>query len=133
MSWMKVIIIGDDIEKQMVPFKEKEYDGENDSEVDNPNAKWDWYSPWECWQHETSIPLKNGKEVANALIQDIDIEKLTSFALIYKGKWLQKGNMGWCGQSDTTDESEAAYFLKMRSILKGLPKDTKITLIEAHI
>ena len=149
MSLLKIIVIGDNIEKQMAPFKEIEisyywnedaetyaqyeakYDAVND--ILNANAKWDWWSAWKVEEHETSIPLKNGGEVASALIQNVDIDKITCWAIIYNGEWLEKGKMGWWGESDTTNKSENEFFLKMRNILKSLPNNTKITLIEGHI
>lgn len=57
---------------------------------------------------------------------------MVPFAVVHKGKWYQKGEMGWFGMSsDEMNQDEwNSEFWKM---INSLAPDTKLTLIDCHI
>lgn len=57
----------------------------------------------------------------------------TLWAMLYDGKWYERGEMGWFGMSDTTDESLADYATTFWATVRALPADTVVTCVDCHI
>lgn len=55
-----------------------------------------------------------------------------TFALVKDGEWYEKGKMGWWGMSSDEMEQET-WNSKFNELLKGLPEDTIVTLVDCHI
>ena len=57
---------------------------------------------------------------------------VSPFALLYKGKWIERGEMGWFGAvsngKDIDTWADAVW-----EIIKSLPEDELITMIDCHI
>lgn len=54
------------------------------------------------------------------------------YAVVKDGKWIAKGNMGWFGMSnDTEDQSD--WNRKVNEMLDAMPDDTPITVVDCHI
>jgi hypothetical protein len=76
--------------------------------------------------------LKNGARVDQTQIQFIKGKIEPTFAVVKDGEWYEKGNMGWWAiVSD--EKKEKAWHKEFHSLLKGLPKKTVVTLVDAHI
>lgn len=113
----KTIVIGDNVEEQL-----KHFDQEVWSDKDcNENGKWDWYTIEEGrWE---GILLKNGLCSKVTLIQDVVIDELECAILLYNGEWME---------CPFFRKDDGSFTLKMRNILKNLPNNTKITLVDIH-
>ena len=98
----------------------------------NPNAKWDWYSEGGRWNGV--LVTKNGKEVNEANVSEIDFDKTdVPFAFVDPmGRWYERGEMGWCAvvsnEKDPNDW-EKCY----RDFIKTLGDDVTVTVIDCHI
>lgn len=56
----------------------------------------------------------------------------STFAVLMNGKWYQKGEMGWFGvASDEKDQDK--WQDEFDKLLKELPPDTRITIVDCHI
>lgn len=53
--------------------------------------------------------------------------------LTHDGQWLEQGEMGWFGVSDTTVASKTGYLEVARAYLDSVDDDMIISLIDAHI
>lgn len=53
--------------------------------------------------------------------------------LTLDGEWWEKGQMGWFGMSDRTDDAEAVYLAKANTYIDALPDDAWIVLVDCHI
>jgi hypothetical protein len=109
----------------------------------NPKCKWDWYEiggRWsgmlkikDCPEYPDDIESKKYGYADSIRLCDIDFEgmkKLETFAIIKDGEWYEKGQMGWWGISENSDEKWQEEFDKL---LKTLPKDTLLTIVDCHI
>ncbi len=56
----------------------------------------------------------------------------TPYAMVYKGKWYQKGDMGWWGIS-TNEMSESEWNKKVRELIMSLPDNTLLSNFDCHI
>ena len=57
---------------------------------------------------------------------------ISTFAILFEGKWYEKGNMGWWGLvSNEKDENE--WDDEFNKLLNNLPDDTLLTLVDCHI
>lgn len=112
-----VIVVGDNVDELMAPFEEKY--NETTEEID---GHWDWYvierGRW------TGFLLKDGSYAKKAFIEEIDIDELHVWALLYNGKWLER--------SYEKEESDK-FHREMKTILKNLPNKTQVTLVDAHL
>lgn len=57
---------------------------------------------------------------------------LVPYAVVYKGKWTAKGEMGWWGFSNDT-VSEEEWCEHVARLYDDLPPDTLLTLVDCHI
>lgn len=54
------------------------------------------------------------------------------FSVVKDGKWYEKGEMGWFGMSHN-DKDEDTWNTEFWSILKSLPPNTQLTLVDCHV
>lgn len=129
-------------------------DGEFDKEMndygywENPNAKWDWYVIGGRWSN--NVLLKNDGRCDFAKLKDINFgvdnkryvknirlrnSKHRTFALITPdGKWYEKGQMGWFGFEDTTNETIKNYDKNFENIVNSEEyRDYYFVLVDCHI
>lgn len=91
----------------------------------NPDAKWDWWTQGGRWSGQVVGPDDEAR------VGDLDLDTVSSFAMIdLEGRWLEKGEMGWFAV--VSDEKED-WPEEQAEILRGLPKDAWLTLIDCHI
>lgn len=57
---------------------------------------------------------------------------LSTYAVVYKGEWSARGEMGWFGCSDDK-VSQDAWDRLFNDLIDGLPDDTQITVVDCHI
>lgn len=55
-----------------------------------------------------------------------------TFAVVKDGVWYEQGQMGWFAVA-TDEKDESAWDDQVRLLLDGLPDDTLLTLVDAHI
>jgi hypothetical protein len=129
MSHFTVLVIGDNPEKQLAPFKEDLYDNTN------PNGKWDWYSLGGRWSD--FFKIKNKETCLDcALKKDIDFEGMKAegfsptFAVLNNGKWYESGSMGWWGIVSNEDIS---WDSKFQELLASIPDDTLLSVYDCNI
>jgi hypothetical protein len=53
-----------------------------------------------------------------------------TYAFVIDGKWFGRGDMGWWGMSSNVDDGWDEKFFEM---LKEIPEDTMLTLVDCHI
>lgn len=59
-------------------------------------------------------------------------QAIQTFAVVYKGKWYERGNMGWWGV--VTEEKDIdRWDDEFDKLLKSLPPDTWLTAVDCHI
>jgi hypothetical protein len=56
-----------------------------------------------------------------------------TYALLVDGEWHEPGEMGWFGMSGKTPDSDRAYTEKYWEIVRGLPADATVTVVDCHI
>lgn len=96
----------------------------------NPESHWDWYEIGGRWKDY--FELKNGSKADQAKVGQIKKEIKPTFAVVKDGEWYEKGEMGWWGIT-RNEKAEAKWDKEFKKLLKGLPKDTLVTLVDAHI
>ena len=69
----------------------------------------------------------------NTYIERARLEAITTYALVYEGKWIEPGAMGWWGMSSDTEESRNEYAKKFNELIDSLPDDTTLTVVDCHI
>lgn len=80
------------------------------------NKEWDDLDPYLIDKKE--FQTKAGRNV------------FITFALLKEGKWYEKGKMGWWAcVSDEDDNWEEKFF----ELIKGVPEDTLLTVVDCHI
>lgn len=68
----------------------------------------------------------------DAYVQAARDRALSPYAVVHKGEWCAKGEMGWFGMSD--DKVKQGDWNKLVSdLIDGLPDDTLLTLVDCHI
>jgi len=55
------------------------------------------------------------------------------FALLHNGEWITAGDMGWWGISSDTPDSRLEYAAKFFEVVRALPPETKVTVVDCHI
>lgn len=92
-------------------------------------------------------PLKEGEEAPFNLYKEqyyLDLygtkeryaeqqAKFITFALLYEGEWYEKGNMGWFGMSDETNESRLEYEQIFDRILSEADGEDYLVIVDCHI
>lgn len=98
----------------------------------NPNSKWDWYEKGGRWSG--NIKTKNGLEVDETTVGDVDIDNTTTpYAFVTTGgEWVERGQMGWFSLS-SNDKDEDDWDKEFRDYVKSLGSDVRMTLIDCHI
>lgn len=88
----------------------------------NPNAKWDWW---------TVGGRYDGKLDGSNCKQKKDVEcAVTSFALLWDGKWYERGEMGWFASVSNENDNWAEDFKKLYDTIPG---DKWLTVVDCHI
>ena len=128
-------------------------------ETTNENAKWDWYQQggryrgalklkepnpdaplYTGWQWRNSKDadteyerLKAEGRCDQALVKDVvNLDTLIPFAVVKDGEWHERGEMGWW--AIVSDEKEEDVWAnEVRELVKDLPEDTLLTIIDCHI
>jgi hypothetical protein len=57
---------------------------------------------------------------------------MVPFAVVKDGQWYQKGEMGWWGMS-TDEMTQDEWNTKFWEMIKALPPETELTLLDCHI
>lgn len=57
----------------------------------------------------------------------------STWALLHNGVWSERGDMGWFGMSDATDESTAKATADFWQIVRALPPEQLVTVVDCHI
>lgn len=86
-------------------------------------AKFDWFGV------DLEVEYGSGRE---AYVQRCVNRTSVPFAVLYDGKWYQKGEMGWFGMSSdkmTQEQWNEEYW----KLLETLEPDTLLTLVDCHI
>ena len=100
----------------------------------NPKSKWDWYVIGGRWSG--NLKMKDGKEVDDALVSEIDWDKTDiPFAFITPdGEWYERGEMGWWA-CVSNEKEPADWEDEFKIAVKEFSKDDKIcvTLVDCHI
>lgn len=55
------------------------------------------------------------------------------FALLHNGEWITAGDMGWFGMSSDTPDSRLEYAAKFFEVVRALPADTRVTVVDCHV
>ena len=129
----------------------------------NENAKWDWYIEGGRWNGSIKTkdgeyvnfatlgdidfsPFTDEdyeeEEVENwdgtkyrPLKADVKFrltENSAPFCVIIDGEWFERGQMGWWGVATNEDDKET-WNAKFAELIKELPQDSQVTLIDFHI
>jgi hypothetical protein len=56
-----------------------------------------------------------------------------TYALLYKGEWIEPGEMGWFGVSTKTPATDRDYNKKFWEVVRSLPEGTLVTVVDCHI
>lgn len=56
-----------------------------------------------------------------------------TWGVLHAGEWIERGEMGWFGMSDATNDSIGAYAKRFREIVEALPADTPVAVVDCHI
>ena len=67
-----------------------------------------------------------------AYVADRRCASLSTFAVVYKGEWYEKGEMGWFG-CVSDEKSKYDWSAQFMDILESLPDDTLLTVVDCHI
>jgi hypothetical protein len=55
------------------------------------------------------------------------------YAMLYKGEWLSKGDMGWFGITTGENMTDAEWARRVSELYDAMPGDTLLTLVDCHI
>lgn len=55
------------------------------------------------------------------------------YAVLYKGEWIEPGEMGWFGCDCSTEDSNEKFRTTYREILKNLEPETWLSMVDCHI
>lgn len=151
MSHYTVMVVGDDIEKQLSPFQEnnmgdcpEEYleDIEIDGHKyrDNPNAKWDWYSLGGRWsgmikvkkgkygQHGSPGVFKNKTGIDSAIKKDIaNFDKILTNSFLKEGVWSSKDEYAY------NKDGETAWKIRFLLLKESVKDNERISIVDCHI
>lgn len=118
----------------------------------NPNSKWDWYSLGGRWSGcfiklkdgaigvsgRGSLVMDNKPGIDQAYKKDIDFEKIERkefipYAVIYKGEWISRGDMGWWGITTKEHFNEEEWEKKVWELIDSVPDVTLFSFYDLHI
>jgi len=93
----------------------------------NPNAKWDWYVVGGRW-----AGLFDGENIVQKKRFVYNIKEHATFAFLYNGEWIERGQMGWWGivSNESTEED---WFASVKKIYDAIPEDHYLTVVDCHI
>lgn len=57
---------------------------------------------------------------------------ITTWAILYRGEWSEKGSMGWFGMS-SGDMRQGEWNRLFNELIDGLPEDTLLSVVDCHI
>ncbi len=123
----------------------------------NPDSKWDWWCQggrfrgrlklkepnedaplYTGWQYDDNDKkeyecLKKEGYCDQALAGDVsNLDEFVPFAIVKDGEWYERGEMGWwCCVSN--EKAEEDWDAEVKALLKNLPGDTLLTVIDCHI
>lgn len=89
-----------------------------------------WHELQLGWDTDEGIILNENRNVYESNIKK---QALCGYAMVYKGEWIAKGNMGWWGISSETDQSKLQYYNIANKIINDLSDDEIITIVDCHI
>jgi len=102
----------------------------------NPNSKWDWWVIGGRWSNKLKT-LNNTqgnqfykKEINYA--KSFTDEEWPTFAVVFNGEWIQKGEMGWWGITTDAKEQEK-WNQEFKKIWDSIDENELITLVDCHI
>lgn len=122
----------------------------------NENAKWDWYemggryrgllklkdpsveaplySGWGSeYDKEEYEKMKKEGRCDQACAGDVaNLDSIVPFAVVKYGDWHERGEMGWWACVSNEKEKDV-WEAEVRELLKGLPDDTLLTVVDCHI
>ena len=130
------IVIGDDVDKQLLPFMY--FDG-----ADNQGAKFEWYKVgghWERGLFKLTAPRRQSyfrrmlgrrpeSEVNQARMREVDLKDLKEkvpFAYVFNGRWRDKGR----AEQKVSDE---AWREEYQTVIDSLPPDALIRAVDIHL
>jgi hypothetical protein len=107
-----------------IRFWEMKIEGaEPTTEEEKKLLEWDWYKP-EFYTER----YKNKETFAKSR------SSFTMWAIVKDGEWFEKGKMGMFGMSDESNDEGLDWELNMYDkFIKGLPEDTRLTVVDCHI
>jgi hypothetical protein len=104
----------------------------------NPESQWDWYEVGGRWRGyflgldgHVYDEMCKGEVDFEGMLKSEDFSPIP-YAIVYDGKWLSKGKMGWFGASRDT-VSEEDWERKVMAIYESLPDATMMTMVDCHI
>lgn len=130
-------------------------DGSLWKNTNDGNAKWDWwcqggryrgrlklrtpepdaplYSGWQYGEDKDYEKLKAEGYCDQALAKDVsNLDEITTFAVVKDGEWYERGEMGWwCHVSNEKNSDD--WDAEVKALLKDLPADTLLTVVDCHI
>lgn len=122
--------------KQLQPFRTWE-SLSNVGNIDDRRAIYRNQEQYKIW-NELQLGWDTNEEIIlnqdrNVYESNIKKQALCGYAMIYKGEWIAKGDMGWWGISSETDQSKLQYYDIANKIIENLPDDEIITIVDCHI
>lgn len=124
--------------------------------TNSDNAKWDWYQMGGRYRGRlkmnhpnTNRPLYSGWQYNNnedeykRLKQEgycdqayryeiVNLEGFVPFAVVKDGEWYERGEMGWWAIVSNEKEKDL-WETEVETLLKDLPGDTLLTIMDCHI
>lgn len=123
----------------------------------NEDAKWDWYQRggrfrgflklkvpredaplyrgWEFGDNEAERYSRLKKEgyCDQALAGELsNLDEIVPFAIVKEGEWYERGEMGWWALVANEKEKDK-WEEEVKALLKDLPADTLLTVVDCHI
>lgn len=78
------------------------------------------------------VELDNYQVSKEEFVKQKRLEAGVPFAIIKNGEWIEKGQMGWFGQSDNEEDDEL-WAYKCKKLIQSLPEHTLLSLYDCHI
>lgn len=103
-------------------------DEEDGGYFTNPNSFWDWFKIGGRWGDIA-------KEIHYKKIKDIPIDSILEYFYGFvdlDNKYHPKGEMGWWGADDSTEESVLVYYDKFKKYLENNP-ELYIIVVDFHV
>lgn len=112
----------EEIDNLMAPYEE-----------DDTGGKWDYYQIGGTW--DGALTDKAGNTCNSIRVRDFYDESVTPYAYVTAdGTWVAKGEMGWFGLGDETEESTRAFEKNFAGYLERARKDgLYMTVLDCHI